>query len=35
MHTAGEIVQLSDVDAAVRLLDAYARSLAPDTSFAR
>lgn len=35
MHTAGEIVQLSDVEAAVRLLEAYARSLAPDASFTR
>jgi len=33
MHTAGEIVQLSDVDAASRLIEAYARSLAPDASF--
>ena len=35
MHTAGEIVQLSDVDAAAGLLEAYARSLTPDASFLR
>jgi putative aminopeptidase FrvX len=35
MHTGGEIAQLSDADDAVRLIEAYARSLAPDASFAR
>jgi putative aminopeptidase FrvX len=35
MHTAGEIVQLSDVDDASRLLEAYARSLTAATSFLR
>lgn len=35
MHTASEIAQLSDVDAAVDVLEAYARSLAGDTSFVR
>jgi putative aminopeptidase FrvX len=35
MHTAGEIVQLSDVDDASRLLEAYARSLDAGTSFLR
>ena len=35
MHTAGEIVQLSDVDAASRLVEAYARSLRDDDSFVR
>jgi len=35
MHTAGEIVQLSDVDAASRLVEAYARSLGDDDSFLR
>jgi putative aminopeptidase FrvX len=35
MHTAGEIVQLSDVEAATRLVEAYARSLAPEASFLR
>jgi endoglucanase len=35
MHTAGEIVQLGDADAAVRLIEGYARSLAADTSLLR
>jgi len=35
MHTAGEIVQLSDVDAASRLIEAYVRSLDADASFLR
>ena len=35
MHTAGEIVQLSDVEAASRLIEAYARSLKAGTSFLR
>jgi endoglucanase len=35
MHTAAEIVQLSDVDDATRLIDAYARSLTAETSFLR
>ena len=35
MHTAGEIVQLSDVDDASRLIEAYARSLTAATSFLR
>lgn len=35
MHTAGEIVQLSDVDEASRLVEAYARSLRDDESFVR
>ncbi len=35
MHTAGEIVQLSDVDDAARLIEAYARSLTAETSFLR
>jgi len=35
MHTPNEIVQLSDVEAASRLVEAYARSLAPDVSFLR
>lgn len=35
MHTAGEIAQLSDVDATSRLLEAYARSLAAESSFLR
>lgn len=35
MHTAGEIVQLSDVTETARLLEAYIRSLAPDSSFLR
>jgi endoglucanase len=35
MHTAGEILQLSDVDAASRLVEAYARSLGDDDSFRR
>lgn len=35
MHTAGEIAQLSDVDAASRLVEAYTRSLVADTSFLR
>jgi len=35
MHTPNEIVQLSDVDAASRLVEAYARSLEPDASFVR
>jgi putative aminopeptidase FrvX len=35
MHTPNEIVQLSDVEDAIRLTEAYARSLAPDVSFLR
>jgi endoglucanase len=35
MHGPNEIVQLSDIDAASRLVEAYARSLSPDTSFLR
>ena len=35
MHTAGEIVQLSDVEAAARLVEAYVRSLDADASFLR
>lgn len=35
MHTAGEIAQLSDVDATSRLLEAYARSLTDESSFLR
>jgi putative aminopeptidase FrvX len=35
MHTAGEIAQLSDVDDASRLIEAYARSLTAETSFLR
>ncbi len=35
MHTAGEIVQLSDVEAASRLIEAYARSLDREASFQR
>jgi endoglucanase len=35
MHTAGEIVQLSDVEAASRLIEAYVRSLDVDASFVR
>jgi tetrahedral aminopeptidase len=35
MHTAGEIVQLFDVDEASRLVEAYARSLRDDESFVR
>jgi endoglucanase len=35
MHTASEVVQLSDVDAMSRLLEAYARSLTADVSFLR
>jgi endoglucanase len=35
MHTAGEIAQLSDVDAAARLIEAYVRSLDVDVSFLR
>jgi putative aminopeptidase FrvX len=35
MHTAGEIVQLSDVEAASRLIEAYVRSLGASTSFLR
>ena len=35
MHTAGEIVQLTDVDATSRLIEAYARSLTADSSFLR
>jgi endoglucanase len=35
MHTAGEIAQLSDVDATARLIEAYARSLASGSSFLR
>ena len=32
---AGEIVQLSDVDATSRLVESYARSLGDDDSFLR
>ena len=35
MHTAGEIVQLSDVDDTSRLIEAYVRSLTAETSFLR
>lgn len=35
MHTPNEIVQLSDVDAASRLAEAYARALPLDASFVR
>jgi putative aminopeptidase FrvX len=35
MHTANEVVDLADVDATSRLLEAYARSLEPDVSFLR
>ena len=35
MHSAGEIAQLSDVDAASRLIEAYIRSLDAETSFLR
>ena len=35
MHSAGEVVQLSDVDDALRLIEAYARSLNAGTSFLR
>jgi len=35
MHTGGEIAQLSDADGAARLIEAFARSLAPGASFTR
>jgi endoglucanase len=35
MHSAGEIVQLSDVDDASRLIEAYVRSLTAERSFLR
>jgi putative aminopeptidase FrvX len=35
MHSAAEVVQLSDVEAASRLVEAYARSLGDDDSFVR
>lgn len=35
MHSAAEIVQLSDVDDASRLVEAYVRSLTAETSFLR
>jgi tetrahedral aminopeptidase len=35
MHTAGEIVQMTDVTATSRLLEAYARSLTAESSFLR
>ena len=35
MHGPNEIVQLSDIDAASRLVEAYVRSLSPDSSFLR
>jgi putative aminopeptidase FrvX len=35
MHSAGELAQLSDVDAASQLIEAYVRSLAAETSFLR
>jgi endoglucanase len=35
MHTASEIVQLDDVDAAIRVIEAFARGLEPDASFTR
>ena len=35
MHSAGEIVQLSDAEDASRLIEAYARSLTAETSFLR
>lgn len=35
MHSAGEIVQLSDVNAASQLVEAYVRTLTAETSFLR
>jgi putative aminopeptidase FrvX len=35
MHSAGEIAQLTDIEAAARLVEAYVRSLRADTSFLR
>lgn len=35
MHTAGEVAQMSDVEAAVNLVERYVRSLRSDTSFVR
>jgi putative aminopeptidase FrvX len=35
MHSAGEIVQLSDIDATSRLIEAYVRSLTAETSLLR
>jgi len=35
MHSAGEIAQLSDVDATSQLIEAYARSLTAESSFLR
>jgi putative aminopeptidase FrvX len=35
MHSAGEIAQLSDIDASSRLVEAYVRSLTAETSFLR
>ena len=35
MHSAGEIAQLSDIEASSLLIEAYVRSLAADTSFLR
>lgn len=35
MHSAGEIAQLSDLDATSRLVEAYIRSLTAETLFLR
>jgi endoglucanase len=35
MHSPVEVVQLSDIDACARLIAAFARSLTPETTFAR
>ena len=35
MHSASEVAQLSDIDAAVELITAYVRSLGADASFLR
>jgi putative aminopeptidase FrvX len=35
MHSAGEVAQLSDLDGASRLIEAYVRSLTVETSFLR
>jgi putative aminopeptidase FrvX len=35
MHTAGEVAQLSDIEATSRLIEAYARALTSATSFVR
>jgi putative aminopeptidase FrvX len=34
-HSAGEVAQLSDIDATSRLIEAYVRSLTAETSFLR